>query len=521
MVCGFAWHAVDSYAVMLLCCPAAASAKTVTKTVGVKNGKDITSTLQKALDLADKNKNNTYEITVKPGTYKIKGTLKIYSNTHLYMEGVTFRRVKSGVVMLRFGGSKNYKKYNQAKNVTLTGGTWDGAGKTGDLMRFGHGQSLTLDGVTFTNTKSSHHIEIAACKDVLFTGCTFKNYKGKMGASHVEALQIDIMRKEHFNYYPSYDETPCVNVTVTGCTFDGLNSGVGTHSAVLGSFHQNIQIVNNTFKDIHGYAVIGMNWKDSKINYNTMTDCGTGIEFRTISKSASSVYKPNNGKVKTDVNLNGEIMGNTIEVNQHSGYKYRISAITLYGKKLTKKSGSIPKGDYRILGMNISDNTIVQNCKGVALMLEGVANSTIQNNNITCNFAKAGYNMGGDGGSALRLDYSTNNAVSNNTVTNKNAANGKQVSGICTYKSSDNNTISGNTVIDFTRDGIIAKNSENITLTANTVTGSGRYGIFSSDKSSMLYNGNIVSGSKKRDFNINNGSTINRFTNYTAFEQIQ
>lgn len=502
---------------LLFSYPVTASAKTVKKTVSVKNGKDITSTLQSALNQANKNKKDEFEITVKPGTYKVKGTLKIYSNTTLNMEGVTFKRTKATAVMLRFGGNKNYKKYNQAKNVTLNGGTWNGNGQTGDLMRFGHGQNLKFNNVTFTNTKDSHHIEIAACKNVVFDGCTFKNYRGKKGKTHVEALQIDIMRKEHFDYYPSYDETPCVNVTVKGCTFEDLNSGIGTHSSVLGSFHQKIQVVNNTFKNIHGYAAIGMNWKDSKINNNNMTDCGTGIEFRTTSKSASSVYKPKKGKIKTGVNLNCEIIGNTIEVNQHSGYKYRITGINLFGENLKKKTRGIPKGDYRVIGVNVSNNTITLNCKGVAVMADGVTGSTIANNNITCNYVGAGYKMGKEG-MAICLDNSADNTVSGNNLTHVEAANGKTTNGIFLRKSSDNIMLTGNVITGFSNDGVAVNNCENVTMTSNTITGSGRYGVYATNKATILYNANVVNGSGSRNFNINQSATINGFTNYKEFQ---
>lgn len=484
-----------------------ASAKTVTSTVKVKNGGDITSALQKELNKASQKPKNTYHITVEPGTYKIKGTLKIYSNTSLYLDGVTFKRVKNNVVMLRFGGDKNYKGYSQCKNVTISGGTWDGSGKTGDLMRFAHGQNMRLENVTFTNVKNAHHIEIAACKDVTFTGCTFTDYSGKKGSNHVEALQIDIMRKEHFNYYPAYDETPCVNVTVSGCTFDNLHSGVGTHSVVIGSYHSNIQIVNNTFKDMYGYAIIGMNYKNSRISGNTIEDCGFGIEFKTLSSSAA--YKSNKKKSKTITNLNMEISGNTIDVVQ-TGYNCRISGIRIYGAKLTKAKGKIPAGNYRIAGMTVQNNVITQNCRGVAISLEGVDNSAVRGNQITCNFAASGFHMSDSGGYGICLEDSTGNDISGNTLVNrKSAAYASGIVGLCVYKSSDNNTVSGNLVEDFNVDGITVKNASGVTVKQNKVTGSGRYGILANNGGSMTAADNQVSGSGKDDMRTLNGGKIN------------
>lgn len=454
--------------VLVLSLPVCASAKTVRKTVKAKKNSDITSALQKELNKAKAGK-NTYEITVKPGTYKINGTLKIYSNTTLKMEGVTFKRKKKDVVMLRYGGNvtykENYKGYSQAKNVKLVGGTWDGSGKTGDLMRFGHGKNLTFENVTLTNVKDAHHIEIAACRDVTFRDCTFSDFVGKRKSNHIEALQIDIMRKEHFDYYPSYDETPCKNVTITGCTFRNLQSGVGTHSAVTGSYHRDIHIDGNTFDGMHGYAVIAMGYADSTINNNVMTNCGFGIEFRTLSNTLSSVYKAKKKNSGVTTNLNCEISGNKINIVQ-TGYKYRISGIKVYGKNLKSASKGVPAGNYRVSGLRITNNEIVQNCKGVVMILEGMDNSTVQGNTVTCDFVNAGHNMGGDGGSGIRLDNSKGNTVSGNTVRNNEAAaNGRRVCGICLYKSSDNNTVTGNVVTGATSRSVYNKG------TGNNVTG--------------------------------------------------
>lgn len=442
------------------------SAKTVKITVKAKNKSDITSTLQKQLNKAAASKKNKYRITVKPGTYKISATLRIYSNTTLYLDGVTFKRTVDGQVMLRFGGSQSYTGYNQCQNVQISGGTWNGSGKTGDLMRLGHGKNITLKNVTFTNVKNSHHVEIAACKNVKFTGCTFKNYKGQK-TGHVEALQIDIMRQEHFNYYPAYDETPCVNVTVKNCTFTNLHCGVGTHSAVLGSYHKNISITNNSFSGTYGYAVVAMNYKNSKISNNTITDCGYGIEFKTLSSSAC--YVPASGTIKTVQNLNTEISGNTISLKQ-TGFNQRISAIRIYGAQYTSANGGIPAGNYKISGMTIKDNVIVQNCKGVPIVLIGTDKSTVSNNSITCNFVKKGKTTGGGLGCGICLQNSSNNnTVTGNRLTNnKSAAYGGSVIGIRVYLSSSGNTVYGNTVENFYKGtSIISGNTEY----QNTVTG--------------------------------------------------
>ena len=492
--------------------PDQVSAKTSTKTLKVKNGSNITKQLQSALDSARKVKGSTIrKIVIPRGTYKISSTLKVYSNTHLYMKGATLKRAGTVETMLRLGSpNASHSGYSGFKNITFEGGTWDGNNRFGCAMRLGHAQNIKLLGVTIRKIKNSHHAEIAACKNVTFDKCRFTDFAGdRKSSENHEALQIDIMQKHHFSSYGKFDETPCSNVTVKNCTFSKLQRGMGTHSAIIGSCHNKIRIINNTFSDITGYAIIGMNYKNSSISNNTITNCGTGISFRTMNKAMRAFYVPaKGGKTKALPKLNTEIRGNRISV-RWKGYPAQAMGISLYGAKLSKGSNNIPAGDYILRGLTVADNKITFTCKGIGLCLEGADQNTVRSNTIVGNITSKGANRGsGDG---LRLTESHKNTVENNKITNKiTTGYGKDANGISILNGSTRNTLKGNVITGSSKDGIIARKSSNLTVQSNVISSSHRSGISILDFSdNSTLSGNKVSGAKEDAIKIKDSLFIN------------
>lgn len=493
--------------------PDQVSAKTSTKTLKVKNGSNITKDLQSALDSAQKVKGGTIrKIVIPKGTYKISATLKVYSNTHLSMKGVTLKRAGTDFhTMLRLGSPKaSHAGYSGFKNITFEGGTWDGNNQFGCAMRLGHAQNIKLLGVTMKKIKNSHHAEIAACKNVTFDKCKFTDFAGSWKSSeNYEALQIDIMHKHHFSDYGKFDETPCSNVTVKNCTFSKLQRGMGTHSAIINSCHNQIRIINNTFSDITGYAIIGMNYKNSAINNNTITNCGTGIIFRTMNKAMRAFYVPaKGGKTKALPKLNTQISGNRISV-KWKGYPAQAMGISLYGAKLSKGSNGIPAGDYILRGLTVANNNITFTCKGIGLCLEGADQNTVRGNTITGKITVKGANKGsGDG---LRLTGSDQNTVENNKILNKvTTGYGQDANGISVLDSSNGNILKSNVITGTSKDGIIARNSKKLTLQSNTISASNRSGISileSSDNSTL--SGNKIVGAEEDAIKIRDSLYIN------------
>ena len=522
----------------------------------VKSG-DITDELQAALNDARDNKSGMYTIEIPAGTYQIEGPLKMYSNTCLSMKGVTLKRT-NGNVMLRLGlepdGSFGYSGYGAFKNIRLEGGTWDGSNKTASIIRLGHAQNITIEGVTIKNVKNNHHMEMAAVKNVTVSGCTFKNFTGDWkSVTNYEALQFDVIHQpSQFSKYDNYDDTPCQNVTVTKCKFEHVNRGVGTHSAVTGSYFTNMVFTDNTFNDVAGYAIICSNYKNAKINNNKMTNCGSGIWFRTMAQNHKMFFTPHKKSGKIEKNMKSEIKNNQIDATVN-GYKNVVYGISLYGEVLTKNAEDVKKGDYRLEGVTVQNNKITLSCRGYGIWLQGACKNKVIGNTIVCDIKKKSLSSGGNG-DGIRILDGTGNTVQKNVITNKvkkgeaknmtgiyiensdstklisNTVTGCSKDGISVKKSkkaeltgnksnsndrygigienSDNAVLQKNSAAKSGKDGICVQKSKNVILKGNNCSANKRYGIRVTDNSRATAAGNITSKNKQKEIMVNNGAQV-------------
>ncbi len=463
------------------------SAAAATYTLQVSQGQDIAPVIQPLLDQAKSGEQVT--ITIPAGSYTLGNSLNVYSNTTLLMDGVTLHRINGIDTMVRLGRGTEPNGGYYYHDVTFQGGTWDGSGTNKDLLRIAHAQNILIKGVSFQNVQECHHIEIAACRNVTFDGCTVSGFIGKPGERH-EALQIDILHQNHFQNYPPYDGTICSDITIQNCTFKGLQAGIGSHSAVIGSYFNNIRFLNNTFEDITAYAIIMMNYTNSVVRGNTLNNCGSGIIYRAMNPDDRAFYGQENGQgLSAAKNLNNVIENNTINI-VYDGYSNMAEGISLYGEvvgadRLTNAEGAegpiqgtILKGDYRVKGITVQNNKITLNCKGLAICLEGADENIVRKNTITCSITKKGANKGtGDG---IRLVNSDKNRIEDNTITNKKwTGNAKAMNGISLIKGtkkdnlsgSDSNTVKGNKITNASMHGISVQESSKNTLQSNTITG--------------------------------------------------
>lgn len=478
----------------------------------VRSGADITQQLQQALNDARDNTSGIYTIEIPSGKYLLRGPLKMYSNTCLSMKGVTLKRANDSS-MLRLGSQleeKNgYSGYSGFKNIRFVGGVWDGANKTTSLIRLGHAQNITFEGVTFTNVKDNHHMEMAAVKKVLVSGCTFKNYTGQWKSTgNREALQFDVMHNpSQFTGYDNYDDTPCRDVTVTDCTFSHVCRGVGTHSAVTGSYFENMQFVNNTFKDVAGYAIICSNYRNAKINNNKMVNCGSGIWFRTMAQNHKMFFTPHKASGKIQKNAKSEIKNNVIDATVN-GYKNVVFGIMLYGEKMGQNIQDVKRGDYRLEGITVQGNKVTLSCNGYGIWLQGAEKNKIVGNDIVCNIRKKGLNSGGNG-DGIRILSGSSNSVQKNRIQNLvRTGKASKMTGI--YIENGNHTeLIGNAVSGCSKDGICVKKSRDLFLKNNKSMNNMRNGIRITDNSSAKTRNNSASGNRGGNVTVNNGSRIN------------
>lgn len=487
-------------------CPVKAFAKT-NFTLKPESGSDITTDLQTAFNMARDNPKGKYVITIPKGNYKIGKTVYIYSNTTLRMNGATLTRAASeDFTMLRVGILGDIDQaggYSGFKNITLEGGTWDGNKTDGGIMRAAHGQNLTLKNVTFKNVKDSHHIEMAACKKVTVTGCTFSDFYGIRGShQNIEALQFDIMHNEgHFSNYGKFDDTPCKNIKVTGCTFKNLQRGLGTHSGVAGSYFTNAVFSNNTFSNIEGYAIVLTNYRSARISRNKIINCGCGIAFRPMIQNYNNYYPPLAGKAKIIKDSKTQITGNIISL-KYSGYQNVAFGISVYGEYLTGVSGTnkVPAGDYRAYGLTVKGNSVSLPCLGYGIWLQGTASSQVSGNIISCNILNKA--NGGGLGDGIRMQDSPGNKILGNKVTNIKTSVANQMCGILLAGNCPKTLVQGNTVSGAAKYGIgIREQSEGTLIKSNKVMNSGIYGIGVWCAGTTIQ-GNTVSGSGSKNLGI-------------------
>ncbi len=450
---------------------------------------DARDAIQKALKYAKDyaTSSDIYTVKLPKGKYGLYQSLNLFSNTIFDLSDSVILRGGDCSTMIRFGYAKDtVYGYDGYENITVTNGTLD-ADDNGrnSIMHFAHASGVEVSDMTFTNTTDANHLlAFAACENVVIKDCVFSNMvvTEDLGDFNCEALQIDILKKGYFNY-PAYDGTITKNVTITGCTFKNVARGLGTHSAMIGYYFDGITVKNNTFKDIESYAIRTVNYINSKITNNTITDCGSGISCGTITnESLGNFYAPT-GKVKIVENANIIISNNNISLKSN-GADTAAFGIRLIGKNLKKfkdKTGKTFTGDLRISGVKVENNTITSsvNKKNFnAIHVDGAkgskysdkSNIRITGNKITFNYPDKIKNTV----YGIKVWDSENVYIYKNKITDKKA----RIHSGMTLDDCKGIIIKNNTLTGADNFGIKLGKTDKAKVASNTVTKTGSNGIY-------------------------------------------
>lgn len=510
----------------------AAVAYTEVTVVGMDaSGKtDSSAVLQEYLNQARDNATDAkqYKIIIPAGSYRLEKSLKIYSNTYLYMKGVTLNRCGANIGMFRTGNATDkFSGYKGYRNITLDGGTINAncnvseyAKNNASIFRAAHAQNITIKNVTMKNGMNLHYVEVTGVDGLTVSNCKIsglestntKNTKN----NEIEAIQLDILHTaDRMDNFYNYDDTPMKNVTITGCTFSNLQKGVGGHSMVIGSYFENVKVTNNKFTNLTKAAIAFENYRNCEISGNTITNCGMGIDIKSMHSveglgvGESKVYMPNG--VKTPViNANAKmvIKNNVINVIP-TKYVPTPFAIKLFGEIVdtsTAKYAKILDGNYYIKNVTIQGNKITT--KGIGIKLQDAKSCKIIGNTINYNGGAADttkYNI-------CAYDGSTYLTISNNVITNApkhgiyllngcnnatitgNKISNVQMMGINLYNCKSGNKIEKNTIKNVGKDGIMCEKSSG-SIKNNYVSTTSRNGI-------TVVHGTVATISSNRIYNV-------------------
>ena len=216
-------------------------------------------------------------ITFKAGAYNITKMMTVQSNTKITCEpGVLFKRA-CRYQMLEMAASEDVTEYNGTHDVTWTGGIFkaDTVAEDAIVIVLYHCKNITLQGIIVDGCRGYHSVECNSSANVLIKDCIFKNQTAIPGADYREAVQIDFAYQLGYPYRgsvnaPANDGTHCRDITITGCAFDNVPNGIGTHTVYeKEKYHEHIYIRNCRFSCIKGNSIQLLSMKDVIIDYKT------------------------------------------------------------------------------------------------------------------------------------------------------------------------------------------------------------------------------------------------------------
>lgn len=460
---------------------------------------DIQVKLNKAQKYATDD--NPYIIKVAPGSYTISRTLRLYSNTTLWLEGVSLRLEPTAVSnMIRIGDTPTDDATGYYyRNIKVVGGDLDNTAHSNTCIKIAHAKNVILKNMTIHNARNGHLVEAAGVDGLTIYGCTLRDQIQGAGAAIPEAIQLDILNQKHMPGYRSED-LPLKNIKITKCTFDNVPRGIGAHTAVLNRYVKNVRIKDNVFTNLKSDAIRLMNFYDCRIERNVIDGAPRGVAVFMghtkgmylasslareggVQTSTSSAYKapPKNQKIV--------IKNNTITVCGSDRYQPGPSeGIFICGYSFsralskTSENDAVPKGNYYASGVTVYGNTI--DTKGHGIRLDDARNSSIKNNKITYTGSRS---SAGSYHGIYLLSGSKDNLISSNKIVNARSH------GIFLAGKSTATSIKHNTISSPGQYGITTQSSWAKSIYKNTIKRAGSAGIvLTSIKKNMTVSGNKV-----------------------------
>ena len=285
-------------------------------------------------------------LNITSGTFNLSGTIYVPSNVTInFGNGVVVNKTSNtGTSKLSSSGSmfmcvkpscsqKNgvYGGHNGEKNISFIGNgnvtinmQDTPSEKSGMAIVMGHNKNMNVSGITFTNMKHGHFIEMDAADGVNITNCVFMNQVQSDEGSRDECINLDTPDPvtNGFNHgWSKKDCTPNENVSINSCRFNNVQVAVGTHRYSKNKYHTNITINNCNIENCRFYAIDARNWQNLNITNNNINGVG---------ESTSGAHYSNTYYQKTRGIFIGGCSGFNIRGNSIKNVYFPIFACPVY-----------------------------------------------------------------------------------------------------------------------------------------------------------------------------------------------
>lgn len=233
--------------------------------------------------------------------YKIASTIRLSKDTTLDLNGAIITSTNKHL-FFNFQSTDTFTAYNGNGNITIKNGTI-----VGGAISFGHGDSITLENVTFKNSLNDHFLEIAGCRNYSIRSCRFIGM-ADVQTSVYEYINVDPVTHAAFPWLADgsafYDGTKNDGIKIDGCYF---SIGEGTYAYGFNAFgahgvagqsvkHKNIRLTNN---EVVGFTGCGFRINDMEnvlIESNLISVSASGangIRIGDVGQSTEVIIKDN------------------------------------------------------------------------------------------------------------------------------------------------------------------------------------------------------------------------------------
>lgn len=328
---------------------------------------DDAPAIQAALDAAE----GGATVFVPTGTYLIKQILRIPSGVTLMLDpGATIKRGSNINAMILNKSDGTVGGYTANYGSCIVGGTLDANATlfpgVCTVIGFGHVTDILIKDVNINNIPIWHAIELNAVKRGIIQGCKFNGNPG--GA---EMIQLDLMLDASvFPWFGPYDNTPCYDITIDGCTFLNGVDGIGSHTAIAATGHQYIRIINNRFETMSGICIKPLNYFDLLVTGNQFVSCGSGLIATAfagvtsrrfiLSKNVFRMMSVRGIQIGTDVK-DGIISENVINTCGSHGIGVDLSSEWIIERNNVQNCGLAGIWSYGSDYVQIKDNIVIDN----------------------------------------------------------------------------------------------------------------------------------------------------------------